>query len=296
MKDLLFGALQAHHDGHADKTGKGYEAALPECVKPSEGGSGSSLPKGGAPHQQLVTDADGVAKWEDRTHFFGEETVFDFGIVPDVPYDEQKFNGGTWERNNPNYITITYPADESYIGTVPGLVGAIVTNYEPGYCAEYAINEGDIDENGNLSCVYAFDCRLMIDNATGVITLNAPVYLGTTVMPRYQPKSIAFRTYIKIPNEFIRFNPIVFKINEEEGTYRCNMLSFHDVSEAIRAGAPMWVHFVNASDIFTGIYPVAYVRYSFSLNEFGFKILDTDGTIKEVVRYMEEYGVMPPAD
>lgn len=32
-------------------------------------GSGGGLPEGGDPHQQLVTDADGVAKWEDRTHY-----------------------------------------------------------------------------------------------------------------------------------------------------------------------------------------------------------------------------------
>ena len=32
-------------------------------------GKFSSLPEGGGPNQQLVTDADGVAKWEDRTHY-----------------------------------------------------------------------------------------------------------------------------------------------------------------------------------------------------------------------------------
>lgn len=40
-------------------------------VKALGGGSGggSGLPTGGAPHQMLVTDAEGVAKWEDRTHY-----------------------------------------------------------------------------------------------------------------------------------------------------------------------------------------------------------------------------------
>lgn len=39
----------------------------------SGGGSGSGMPTGGAPHQQLVTDAEGKALWEDRTHY--TETV-----------------------------------------------------------------------------------------------------------------------------------------------------------------------------------------------------------------------------
>lgn len=39
------------------------------------GGGGGGLPSGGAPYQQLVTDGDGNAKWEDRTHYQYEQTV-----------------------------------------------------------------------------------------------------------------------------------------------------------------------------------------------------------------------------
>lgn len=34
-------------------------------------GGGSGLPEGASAHQMLVTDAEGVAKWEDRTHYPG---------------------------------------------------------------------------------------------------------------------------------------------------------------------------------------------------------------------------------
>lgn len=41
-----------------------------EDGKDAEGGEGGGgLPEGGEPHQMLVTDADGVAKWEERTHW-----------------------------------------------------------------------------------------------------------------------------------------------------------------------------------------------------------------------------------
>ena len=33
-------------------------------------GAGGGLPSGGAPYQQLVTDGDGNAKWEDRLTLF----------------------------------------------------------------------------------------------------------------------------------------------------------------------------------------------------------------------------------
>lgn len=49
---------------------------LIETCSSGGGGSGGGLPTGGAPHQQLVTDGDGNAKWEDRLcyteHFQGE--------------------------------------------------------------------------------------------------------------------------------------------------------------------------------------------------------------------------------
>lgn len=43
--------------------GSGYEL----------GHGGGGLPEGGTPYQQLVTDGDGNAKWEDRTHYITTE-------------------------------------------------------------------------------------------------------------------------------------------------------------------------------------------------------------------------------
>lgn len=41
--------------------------------KDGEGGEGGGLPEGGEPHQMLVTDGEGNAKWDERTHY--KETV-----------------------------------------------------------------------------------------------------------------------------------------------------------------------------------------------------------------------------
>lgn len=43
--------------------------AVDENGKPTEWETTDRLPTGGMPHQQLVTDADGAAKWESRTHW-----------------------------------------------------------------------------------------------------------------------------------------------------------------------------------------------------------------------------------
>lgn len=45
--------------GHLDENGGGS----------GSGGSGGDMPTGGAANQQLVTDADGKAEWQDRTHW-----------------------------------------------------------------------------------------------------------------------------------------------------------------------------------------------------------------------------------
>ena len=37
--------------------------------KDGEGGEGGGLPEGGEPHQMLVTDGEGNAKWDERTHY-----------------------------------------------------------------------------------------------------------------------------------------------------------------------------------------------------------------------------------
>lgn len=59
--------------------------------KVSGGGSGSSgggLPSGGAPHQMLVTDEDGKAVWEERTHYEAAAALLKETVVRTVKNDE----------------------------------------------------------------------------------------------------------------------------------------------------------------------------------------------------------------
>ena len=48
---------------------------------PEGGGEGGGLPEGGEPHQMLVTDGEGNAKWDERTHW-KEEGLVD--VLPEV--------------------------------------------------------------------------------------------------------------------------------------------------------------------------------------------------------------------
>lgn len=66
FKLKLTGAATAEYDGSADVTVE---------IPAGTGGGGTGLPTGGEPHQMLVTDAEGAAKWEDRTHYSATREV-----------------------------------------------------------------------------------------------------------------------------------------------------------------------------------------------------------------------------
>ena len=70
-------------------------------------GGGSGLPEGGAPHQQLVTNADGNAKWEDRIGGYvnevGKVLIENVTFAPDE-FPSEDMNG------NPITIYMAYPA------------------------------------------------------------------------------------------------------------------------------------------------------------------------------------------
>lgn len=53
------------------------------------GGSGGGLPTGGEPHQMLVTDAEGNAKWEERTHYSYESKGY---VIPEIILSEDDFD------------------------------------------------------------------------------------------------------------------------------------------------------------------------------------------------------------
>ena len=65
-----------HHNATGrERFGRYIGAALASQVQSQGGSGGGGLPTGGAAHQMLVTDADGKALWEDRTHYSAIEEV-----------------------------------------------------------------------------------------------------------------------------------------------------------------------------------------------------------------------------
>ncbi len=63
-KLILTGAVSATYDGTSQV-----------MVEIPEGGTGGGLPTGGEPHQMLVTDGEGNAKWDERTHWVERVSV-----------------------------------------------------------------------------------------------------------------------------------------------------------------------------------------------------------------------------
>lgn len=87
--------------------------------KDAEGGSGGGLPEGGEPHQMLVTDSDGNAKWEERTHYIENAEVAIYSEVVAThngefhavtePYSALPTDGGTYNVTlTTNGETATY--------------------------------------------------------------------------------------------------------------------------------------------------------------------------------------------
>ena len=58
-----------------------------------------ALPEGAGAYQQLVTNANGEKKWEDRTHYLGEKRTL---VFPEYTYTGQSFSiissGGAWTQ------------------------------------------------------------------------------------------------------------------------------------------------------------------------------------------------------
>lgn len=63
----------------------------------SSGGGG--LPSGGAPHQMLVTDADGKTVWVERTHYKGQENTILVNEVITTVEDSGMFGGNVTSQN-----------------------------------------------------------------------------------------------------------------------------------------------------------------------------------------------------
>ncbi len=116
----LTGAVSAEYDGSADVT----------VEIPTGGDGGTGLPTGGEPHQMLVTDAEGKAKWEERTHY---TEVVDGEILPECE--------GTLIDDSGMFI-ITEPFKHDFV------FGETYTVYWNGVayetvCKEFVEDEGD---------------------------------------------------------------------------------------------------------------------------------------------------------
>lgn len=70
-------------------------ARVRHTVTGSSDTGGGGLPTGGAPHQQLVTDAEGKALWEDRTHY----TYIGTGEI--LPSSDLLYSNGQFVSVNP---------------------------------------------------------------------------------------------------------------------------------------------------------------------------------------------------
>lgn len=79
-----------HRVDITDKNGKkSFDVMNGKDIGGGDGGGG--LPEGGEPHQMLVTDAEGVAKWEERTHYVVTEEVT---VLPEGVYTVLEDMGG----------------------------------------------------------------------------------------------------------------------------------------------------------------------------------------------------------
>ena len=90
-----------------------------------EGGGGSGLPSGGAPYQQLVTDGEGVAKWEDRLAYSNEllcvpisDTAGYYKVsakIPDIPNAADGVSANVWLNGAMVSAEIAWKTEESYM-------------------------------------------------------------------------------------------------------------------------------------------------------------------------------------
>ena len=95
---------------------------------------GSALPSGGTPYQQLVTDGDGVVKWEDRL-------AYEVSVTSDIAGLEYTIDG---------FNASTYTAEHSDIPLELGQVWSVTKITESGNSYEPETVEVQKDEDGTL--------------------------------------------------------------------------------------------------------------------------------------------------
>jgi len=173
----------------ADETAReGVERLTEEIDNLKEnGGGGSGLPEGGAPNQFLVTDAGGMAKWEDRYGYkrrerktvFGEQDVVfndEYGIgmlIGFVECDE--------EIDATTGMTITFDGTSYEVKQNDGAFGNLSLFGEGDDTGEPFA--GSIETNGIILCVTDGSTHRVEIVATCLTIVKMPIELLETKNP-----------------------------------------------------------------------------------------------------------------
>lgn len=229
------------------------------------------LPEGGAPYQQLVTDGEGVAKWEDRTHYEAHETVNEpLNITWDgdttgkvVALGEfYKLSDLVLTDEQIASVTITYSetgnsisASEAYqkitneISLVGTEGGVVFVNADNAMAGEYIFPEAGIYFAKGGTGVYIAS-----------LTTTEPVEQLKTVIktldPKYLPAGTGIKTAIIKSSDYDNALAGVQTALDDavpEITYSCINMTFAEAWETLMKGDALNVKFLVLND---GLSPV----------------------------------------
>lgn len=187
-------------------------------VNPNKPSSG--LPSGADPHQQLVTDAEGNPKWEDRG-FYAEQTVKT--LYNDVP-DRKSGSYGSFVYDLGGDYEVPLNRDASYTVELNGVVHEMVLN------AEHSVN-GIVSFGLKNPTEYEF---MLTDESKAEAHPNAVTYLTTMGVSVDEGPVVVVETSETIKKLDPKYlpEPIVFTYFDDDATCICNM-SFNDAFKAL---------------------------------------------------------------
>lgn len=151
-------------------------------------GGGGGLPTGGEPNMMLVTDADGNAKWEERTHWKEETTVLpEMTITGDgkdlVILESFSLVAGqeyTVTANGETYVLTAY--SDNALG-IPGIaLGDMQQATAPFYLIR--VSDEMVSEMGGIYGLY-------LDGESYEATIYITGYVIHKIAPEYLPNALA---------------------------------------------------------------------------------------------------------
>lgn len=154
------------------------------------------LPDGQAAHQQLVTDAEGVAKWEDKA--FGEKTT-KFFLVEESAVAYILQSGDLWIGSVSNLTPpITYNASVRYVITINGVdYDAIVFDSQhldvivalPDVPTASGGKGHRVRIAGNNGNIVVYDCMENTELEL-VVSVSSLMHEIKTIDPKYLPTTV----------------------------------------------------------------------------------------------------------